>query len=57
MVDNYCSRDADDDPRSPSGRDRACGIGEEVPDEDAFTGAAALDNQPPAVTSTGRSPG
>ena len=45
VVDNYCSRDAD----VPGG----CGIGEEVPDEDAFSGQADLDNLPPAVTLDG----
>lgn len=54
VVDNYCSRDADDDPRSPDPAVTApCGIGAEVPDEDAFTGTAALDNQPPAVSLDG----
>jgi hypothetical protein len=45
VVDNYCSNDAD----VPGG----CGIGAEVPDEDAFTGQADLDNLPPVVTIDG----
>ena len=54
VVDNYCSRDADDDPRSTDPRVRAnCGIGAEVPDEDDFTGTVRLGNQLPQVTLTG----
>jgi hypothetical protein len=45
VVDNYCSSDAD----VPGG----CGIGEDVPDEDAFSGQADLDNLPPTVTLAG----
>ena len=54
VVDNYCSRDADDDPRSSNPADRAdCGIGGAVPDEDDFQGAVTLGNQPPVVTIAG----
>jgi hypothetical protein len=54
VVDNYCSRDADDDPRSPDPADKAdCGIGGSVPDEDDFHGAVTLGNQPPAVAIAG----
>ena len=54
VVDNYCSRDADDDPRSADPADTAaCGIGAAVPDEDDFQGAVRLGNQPPTVTIAG----
>jgi PKD domain-containing protein len=54
VVDNVCSRDQDDDPRTPNPADRAnCGIGEDVPDEDDFEGTIALGNQAPKVTLTG----
>lgn len=54
VVDNVCSRDADDDPRSPDPSKRAnCGIGAQVPDEDTFTGTVTLGNQIPSVTLTG----
>ena len=54
VVDNYCTRDADDDPRSADPAKRAdCGIGQEVPDEDGFQGTLTLGNQPPAVTIVG----
>jgi hypothetical protein len=54
VIDNVCSRDADDDPRSPNPAKRAdCGIGEELPDEDDFSGSVTLGNQYPAVTLTG----
>ena len=54
IVDNYCSRDADDDPRSADpARTARCGIGEEVPDEDNFTGSVTLGNQGPSVSLTG----
>src|SRR3954447_24471596 len=54
VVDNVCSRDADDDPRSPRPADRAnCGIGEAVPDEDDFTGEVKLGNQIPTVALIG----
>lgn len=54
VVDNVCSRDADDDPRSSDPSKRAnCGIGPEVPDEDDFEGTVTLGNQAPTVTLTG----
>jgi hypothetical protein len=54
VVDNVCSRDRDDDPRTPDPSDRAnCGIGAEVPDEDDFEGTITLGNQAPKVTLTG----
>jgi sirohydrochlorin ferrochelatase len=54
VVDNVCSRDQDDDPRTPNPADRAnCGIGEDVPDEDDFEGTITLGNQAPQVTLTG----
>jgi len=53
VVDNVCSRDADDDPRTPV-RDRAnCGIGGEVPNEDDFDGTVTLGNQTPTVALEG----
>jgi hypothetical protein len=45
VVDNVCSRDADGAP--------GCGIGENIPDEDDFSGTVTLGNQPPTVTLTG----
>jgi PKD domain len=45
VVDNFCSADAD-----VAG---GCGIGADVPDEDAFTGQADLDNLPPVITLSG----
>jgi hypothetical protein len=54
VVDNVCSRDLDDDPRSPNPAVRAnCGIGEDVPDEDDFEGTITLGNQAPQVTLSG----
>src|SRR4051794_9613779 len=54
VVDNVCSRDADDAPRSSRPADRAdCGIGEAVPDEDDFTGEVKLGNQIPTVALIG----
>ena len=54
VVDNVCSRDADDDPRSSDPSKRAnCGIGEDLPDEDDFEGTVALGNQAPSVTLSG----
>ena len=54
VVDNYCTRDADDDPRTANPADRAdCGIGADVPDEDDFSGQVTLGNQPPTVTLAG----
>jgi hypothetical protein len=50
VVDNVCSRDLDDDPRSDNPAKTAdCGIGEDVPDEDDFSGTATLGNQLPTV--------
>jgi hypothetical protein len=50
VVDNVCSRDLDDDPRSDDpGKTADCGIGEDVPDEDDFSGTATLGNQLPTV--------
>ncbi|HET8952302.1 MAG TPA: PKD domain-containing protein [Solirubrobacteraceae bacterium] len=54
VVDNVCSRDNDEDPRTPNPADRAnCGIGADVPDEDDFEGTVTLGNQAPQVTLTG----
>jgi hypothetical protein len=54
VVDNVCSRDADDDPRSRNPAVKAnCGIGAEVPDEDDFHGEVDLSNEPPTVTLAG----
>ena len=54
VVDNYCTRDADDDPRSSRPADRAsCGIGAEIPNEDDFQGEVTLGNQPPVVRIAG----
>ncbi len=55
VVDNVCSRDADDDPRSPDPSERAdCGIGSNPPaDEDDFEGTVTLGNQAPSVVLTG----
>ena len=52
VVDNVCSRDADDDPRQP-GRRANCGIGADIPDEDDFEGTVTLGNQAPQVTLSG----
>ena len=50
VVDNVCSRDLDDDPRSDDPAKTAdCGIGEDVPNEDDFGGSATLGNQLPTV--------
>lgn len=50
VVDNVCSRDLDDDPRSEDpGKTADCGIGEDVPNEDDFSGTATLGNQLPTV--------
>jgi hypothetical protein len=50
VVDNVCSRDLDDDPRSDNPAKTAdCGIGEDVPNEDDFSGTATLGNQLPTV--------
>src|SRR4051794_826139 len=50
VVDNVCSRDRDDDPRSDDPAKTAdCGIGEDVPNEDDFSGSATLGNQIPTV--------
>jgi hypothetical protein len=52
VVDNFCSRDADVNPRT--GLPAACGIGPSPPaDEDDFSGTIALANQLPAVTLLG----
>jgi len=49
VVDNWCSRDDDDDPTSSDPADTAdCGIGEDVPDEDDFFGSVKLG--PPQIT-------
>src|SRR4051794_6682350 len=53
VVDNVCSRDRDQDPRSSTPKPAACGIGQEVPDEDSFTGSVTLGNQIPSVTLEG----
>lgn len=53
IVDNVCSRDADDDPRTPEPDSVNCGIGEDVPDEDAFNGTVTLGNELPSVTLDG----
>ena len=54
VVDNYCSRDADEDPRTADPADTAdCGVGGAIPDEDDFQGAVTLGNQPPTVTIAG----
>ena len=59
VVDNWCSRDADDDPESSDPADTAdCGIGEEIPDEDDFTGSVTYGpreqtNSLPTVTLAG----
>lgn len=50
VVDNYCSRDADDDPRTAAPDTADCGIGEEIPDEDDFQGEVTLGNQLPTVS-------
>jgi PKD domain len=43
VVDNWCSRDADDDPTSDDPAVTAdCGIGEDIPDEDDFTGSVSF---------------
>jgi hypothetical protein len=58
VVDNVCSRDADDDPRTADPNDHAdCGIGEDVPDEDDFHGTVNLGNELPAVTLSGPASG
>ena len=49
VVDNVCSRDAD--PRPPGAP--SCNIGQDIPDEDDFTGTVTLGNQAPSVTLTG----
>jgi hypothetical protein len=50
VVDNVCSRDLDDDPRSDDPAKTAdCGIGEDVPNEDDFGGSVTLGNQLPTV--------
>ena len=49
VVDNYCTRDRDDDPRTPLPDRANCGIGVEVPDEDNFQGSITFGNQPPTV--------
>ena len=52
VVDNFCSRDADTNPRT--GLPAACGIGPNPPaDEDDFSGTIALGNQLPSVTLLG----
>jgi hypothetical protein len=53
VVDNVCSRDRDQDPRSSTPKPAACGIGQEIPDEDSFTGSVTLGNQIPSVTLEG----
>ena len=59
VVDNWCTRDADDDPTSDDPADTAnCGIGEDVPNEDDFVGSVTLGpieevNSLPSVTLTG----
>jgi hypothetical protein len=50
VVDNYCSRDADPDPRTAAPDAADCGIGEEIPEEDDFGGDVTLGNQPPTVS-------
>jgi hypothetical protein len=42
VVDNWCSRDADDDPTTEPADTSNCGIGEEIPDEDYFFGSVTL---------------
>src|SRR3954453_21363879 len=51
VVDNICSRDADPNPRGAGTAN--CGIGQDVPNEDDFTGTVELGNELPAVTLTG----
>ena len=54
VVDNVCSRDADDDPRSPTRPSGpTAGSAQDVPDEDDFEGTVTLGNQAPTVTLTG----
>lgn len=55
VVDNYCSRDDDDDPRSANpARTANCGIGQPPPvNEDDFSGTVTLGNELPTVTLEG----
>jgi hypothetical protein len=53
VVDNVCSRDLDDDPRLPGYQPVNCGAGNDVADEDDFSGTATLGNQIPQVTIAG----
>jgi hypothetical protein len=52
VVDNYCSRDADDDPRTDAPDRANCGIQPPAADEDAFEGTITLGNQLPTVALT-----
>ena len=54
VVDNICSRDADDDPRTAEPDSADCGIGASPPaEEDDFEGTVTLGNQAPSVTLAG----
>jgi hypothetical protein len=58
VVDNWCSRDADDDPTTDAPGTADCGIGEEIPNEDDFTGSVSFgpreaQNTLPTVTLSG----
>jgi hypothetical protein len=54
VVDNYCSRDDDDDPRSANPAKRAdCGIQPPATNEDDFSGTVTLGNEVPTVTLEG----
>jgi hypothetical protein len=52
VVDNYCSRDSDDDPRSAGYQPANCVHGN-VANEDDFSGSVTLGNQIPSVTLVG----
>src|SRR5436190_4113437 len=53
VVDNVCSRDADDNPNLPGYQPVNCRHRPDVPDEDDFSGTATLGNQIPTVTLSG----